>query len=193
MKEYHVENSLERVVQIKKIILISGKARNGKTTTAKLLKTKLEAKGNKILIAAYGDLVKFVCEKYFGTTEEKNEHNRTIWQRVGTDIVREQNPNYWVDFVIDMISMFEDKWDYVIIDDNRFPNELERWIGWDTITLRVNRLNFQSPLTLEQQSHISETALDNYEFDYVINSESGLDKLEKEVDKFMEWLEECNE
>lgn len=193
MKEYHVESSLERVVQIKKIILISGKARNGKTTTAKLLKTKLEAKGNKVLIAAYGDLVKFVCEKYFGTTKEKNEHNRTIWQRVGTDIVREQNPNYWVDFVIDMISMFEDKWDYVIIDDNRFPNELERWIGWDTITLRVNRLNFQSPLTLEQQSHISETALDNYEFDYVINSESGLDKLEKEVDKFMEWLEEYSE
>lgn len=86
--------------------------------------------------------------------------------------------------------MFPDEWDYVIVDDCRFANELERWIGFNTINLRVNRKNFISPLTLEQQSHISETELDDYEFDYVINSESGLDKLEKEVDVFLKWMNE---
>ncbi len=86
--------------------------------------------------------------------------------------------------------MFPDEWDYVIVDDCRFANELERWIGFNTINLRVNRLNFQSPLTLEQQNHISETELDSYEFDYVINSESGLDCLEKEVNKFLKWIRE---
>ena len=81
-----------------------------------------------------------------------------------------------------------------MIPDCRFVNELDSYDeDWDTITVRVNRLNFKSPLTLEQQNHISETALDTYNFDYVIESESGLDNLEKEVDKFLEWMEELDE
>ncbi len=89
--------------------------------------------------------------------------------------------------------MFPDEWDYVIVDDCRFANELERWIGFNTINLRVNRLNFQSPLTLEQQNHISETELDDYKFDYVINSESGLKNLEMEIEKFLKWMEGLGE
>ncbi len=176
-----------------KIILISGKARNGKSETAKMLKNKLELKGYKVLVTAYGNLLKFICEKFFGCDNQKNEFNRGLWQYVGTDVIRKQHPNYWVDFIVGIVSMFPDKWDYIIVDDCRFVNEIERWFGFDVITLRVNRLNFQSPLTPEQQQHISETALDNYEFDYVINSESGLDKLEKEVGKFIKWMEAINE
>jgi hypothetical protein len=177
-----------------RVILISGKARNGKSETAKLLKLKLESQGKSIVIPAYGNQVKHVCHDYFGCTYDKNEENRSKWQFVGTDKIRKENPNHWVDAVIDIITIFFDEWDYVIIDDCRFSNELERWIGFDTLNLRVNRLNFKSALTPEQQNHISETALDNYEhFDYVINSESGLDKLEKEVDKFITWMEMKNE
>jgi len=172
-----------------KIILISAKAQNGKSETAKILKNKLESKNNKVLITAYGNLVKFICEKFFDSNGQKNEHNRSLWQYVGTDVIRKQKPNYWVDFIIDIISMFPNEWDYVIIDDCRFINEIHRWNEeWDTTTVRVNRLNFESSLTTEQKNHPSETELDNYNFDYVINAESGLDKLEKEVDKFIYWI-----
>lgn len=172
-----------------KIILLSGKARNGKSETAKILKHKLESKGNKVLITAYGNLVKFVCNTFFGSDGQKNEYNRSLWQRVGTDVIRKQKPNYWVDFVIGIVSMFPNEWDYVIVDDCRFPNELTRYgEEWDTTTVRVNRLNFESDLTEEQKNHISETALDSYNFDYYIESESGLDNLEKEVDKFLLWM-----
>ena len=44
-----------------KIVCISGKAQHGKDTTAKLLEEILEAQGNRVLIAHYGDLVKYVC------------------------------------------------------------------------------------------------------------------------------------
>ncbi len=173
-----------------KVILISGKARHGKTESAKFIKSKLEHQGNKVLTTAYGNLVKFICQDYFGCDNQKNERNRTIWQRIGTDVIRKQYPNYWVDFVVGIITMFPDEWDYIIVDDCRFANELERWFGFNTINLRVNRLNFQSNLTQEQLNHISETALDDYKyFDYVINSESGLDNLEIEIDKFMKWVE----
>lgn len=175
------------------VILISGKARNGKSVTAQILKQKLELKNKKVLVTAYGNLVKHVCEAFFNWDGQKDRHGRSLLQRIGTDVIRKQKPNYWVDFVIDIVSMFPDEWDYVIVDDCRFYNEIERWFGFDVVTLRVNRLNFQSPLTLEQQNHISETALDDYDFDYIINSESGLDSLEKEIDKFMKWMEECIE
>ena len=39
-----------------KIVCISGKAQHGKDTTAKLLEEILEAQGNRVLIAHYGDL-----------------------------------------------------------------------------------------------------------------------------------------
>lgn len=172
-----------------RIILISGKARAGKDTCANFIKQKLEQKGNKVLITHFADLLKFICQNYFGWNGKKDDEGRQILQFIGTNVVRNKHPNYWVDFLIKFLTIFKGHWDYVIVADCRFKNELERWGGWDTINLRVNRLNFTSPLTPEQKSHISETALDDYEFDYVINSESGLDKLEKAVDKFIEWME----
>jgi len=177
------------------IILLSAKAQNGKSETAKIIKNKLEVKNNKVLITAYGNLVKFVCDKFFNSDGQKNEYNRSLWQRVGTDIIRKQNPNYWVDFIIDIVSMFPNEWDYIIIDDCRFENELRRWDrdGWNTTTVRINRLNFENNLTYDQKNHPSETELDNYHFDYVINAESGLNKLEVEVDKFLEWMEDVDE
>ena len=42
-----------------KIVCISGKAQHGKDTTAKLLEETLEAQGNRVLIAHYGDLDRF--------------------------------------------------------------------------------------------------------------------------------------
>ncbi len=146
------------------------------------------------MITAYGDLVKFVCEKYFGWNGKKDDYGRSLLQWVGTDKVRSVNPNFWVDFIINILSVFKDKWDYVLIPDCRFPNEIKRWSGddWSITTVRINRIGFDSPLTHKQQNHLSETALDTYYFDYELSSESGLDKLEKEVDKFILWMEENN-
>lgn len=177
-----------------KIILISGKAQHGKDTTANILKEKLEQKNNKVLITHFGDLVKFISERYFNWDGQKNERGRAILQRVGTDIIRKKKPDYWVDFIIDLLLILEEerKWEYVLIPDTRFPNEVEKFKvnkNWDIYSLRINRLNFESSLTPEQKNHPSETMLDNYTFDYVIHAENGIDKLEKEIDKFINWLE----
>jgi hypothetical protein len=87
--------------------------------------------------------------------------------------------------------MFTKEWDYVLIPDTRFHNEASLFNN--AITVRVNRLNFKSPLTEEQQNHSSETDLDDFDFDYYIDSESGLDNLQKEVDKLLLWLDKTNE
>ena len=49
-----------------KIILISGKAEAGKTTTARYLKEKLEAENYKVVIASYGQYVKDTAKMLWG-------------------------------------------------------------------------------------------------------------------------------
>jgi hypothetical protein len=81
--------------------------------------------------------------------------------------------------------MFPTNWNYILIPDCRFPNEITAMKNkFDTFALRVNRIDFESDLTDEQKQHISETALDNYDFDYVINTVSDLDRLRDSL-KFM--------
>lgn len=166
-----------------KVVCISGKAQHGKDTTAGMMKTALESMGHTVLIAHYGDLVKYVCRTFFGWNGEKDAYGRSLLQKVGTDIVREQRPNYWVDFVKDMLSMFPNEWDFVLIPDSRFPNEIDglEQAGFNVIHLRVRRENFESPLTTEQQNHPSETALDHVVPDFLIVNDGTLEDLYNKV------------
>lgn len=168
-----------------KVICISAKAQHGKDTTANLLKIFMEHDGYKVRIIHYADLLKFICKTYFDWNGEKDEEGRSLLQRVGTDTIRTKEPEYWVDFVAGMLKLFSDEWDFVIIPDCRFPNEVNVMkANFDTLHLRIFRKNFKSPLSIEQQNHISETALDNLEPDYSIHNHSDLSALTAQVAEF---------
>lgn len=170
-----------------KIVLISGKAQHGKDTVAELMKDEFYSQGKSVLVTHYADLVKYICKSFFGWDGEKNEVGRTLLQRIGTDVVRTTNPDYWVSFIIDMLKMFVGEWDVVLIPDTRFPNEVSKMkeaFPDNTVHLRVVRDNFKSSLTEEQLSHPSETALDNEEYDYIIHNNEDLISLENKVREF---------
>ena len=170
-----------------KVILISGKAQNGKDTVATMLQTQLLADKHSVLLTHYADLLKWICTNYFGWDGKKDEKGRQMLQYVGTDVIRKQNPSLWVDFVAMLLKYFEENWEYVIIPDCRFPNEITRMIeaGFDTVHLRVRRPNFKSPLTPEQQKHPSETALDDFGADVYIDNDAGLLELQH---KIKQWI-----
>ena len=86
--------------------------------------------------------------------------------------------------------MFKNKFDYVLIPECRFPNEIQKMIddGWNVMSVRVTRLDYKNQLTEDQQKHISETALDGYQFDYYIDSKSGIDNLRIEVKKMYRYM-----
>jgi hypothetical protein len=172
-----------------KLILICGKAQHGKDTAAEFIKKNLEEKGNKVLLTHFADLLKYICKQFFGWNGEKDEAGRTLLQWVGTEKVREIFPTFWADFINDILTIFKDEWDYVIIPDCRFPNEIDSFAEFHPTTVRVERLQFESTLTEEQKQHISEIALDNYKFDYYIKSLSGIDNLKREITY---WMENCN-
>jgi hypothetical protein len=161
-----------------KVILISGKAGHGKDTLAGYMKKFMEMRGKKVLIIHYGDLLKYICKSLFGWDGKKDEKGRTLLQYVGTERVRALYPDYWVHFVKIMLDIFHDEWDYVLIPDVRFPNEIKGMASFDPYIIRVVRPGFNM-LTEKQQKHASETALDGFDAPFLtVMNDGSLEHLE---------------
>lgn len=160
------------------IITVSAKAQHGKDSFAEAFKKVAEENKNRVLIIHYADVLKYVCKQYFGWNGEKDEAGRTILQHVGTELVRNNHPNAWVNIVKEIVLGLQTEYDFVVIPDTRFPNELD----WEdtpffTYSVRLNRknedgTNFDNGLTTEQKNHLSEISLDNYAFNYVIENKN---------------------
>lgn len=170
-----------------KFLCISAKAQHGKDTSGEIIRNELFKRGFKSRIIHYADLLKFICKTYFDWDGNKDEKGRTLLQYVGTDVVRKQEPDYWVNFVMSLVDLFPDKWDFVIIPDCRFPNEIFTLKGspYPTYHISVYRPDFDNGLTEEQKNHPSETALDGYVADYrLINT--TLDSLTIQINQMLD-------
>ena len=64
---------------------------------------------------------------------------------------------------------------FTVIDDIRFPNE----VAICDLVVRVNRNIDPLSVDVRDPNHPSEVALDNYDFEHVINNNKNLDELEK--------------
>lgn len=102
-----------------------------------------------------------------------------LLQRVGTELVRKNHPNAWVNIVKEIVMGLQTEYDFVVIPDTRFPNEIEGWedTPFFIFSVRLNRKNedgtdFDNGLTPEQKNHPSETSLDDYGFNYVIENKN---------------------
>lgn len=171
-----------------RVYAISGHAQNGKDTVAGMMAQKFRERGEKVLVAHYADLLKYICRTYFGWDGQKDEQGRQLLQYVGTDIVRKKAPNFWVDFIVSILTLFDGTWDEVLIPDSRFPNEVNelKAHGFDVQHLRVVRTDFVSPLTAAQLQHPSETALDHVAPDFTIVNSGTLEDLEAQIETYME-------
>lgn len=163
-----------------KIILISGKMRHGKDTFANELKHYLVMQGNRVNIIHYGDYLKYCLSQYYGWNGEKDSYGRSLLQHFGTEEVRANDPDFWVDTVARLLKATSNDWDYVLIPDVRMPNEIERIYDYfnyeDIITVRIERwidpsTPYNDPTSTKQQrEHYSEVALDSYAFQYIIEN-----------------------
>lgn len=169
-----------------KIICISGKAGSGKDYVASALKEKLEYRGNKVLIAHYADLLKYILKTFFQWDGQKNVYGRNLLQHVGTDVIRQQDENYWVNFLKGIFTLFNQEWEYILLPDARFPNEIDVMKdAFHCVSIRINR-EYESSLTEEQSQHESETALDDYNFDYEFDNNS--ENIEQELRNCIEFI-----
>ena len=169
------------------ILLLSGKAGSGKNTFGDMLKKELGNKDKKVLMLAYADYLKFICYTYFGWDGKKDKKGRTLLQIKGDEITI-VDKNFFVDIVIDLIKVLYSKYDFFIVTDARFKNEiLEIKRQFKNVkSIRIVRPNFKTTLTKEQQRHKSEVELDYFNFNHYIenNSLEGLKQTANEFVKF---------
>jgi hypothetical protein len=107
----------------------------------------------------------------------ESEEARWLLQRMGTEVGREMfGENFWVDQAMKK-ALEHDK---VVITDVRYPNELKAILGhsgavWRVIKDSVGAVN----------KHASETALDDYNFEYIIFNNDTIESLYESVDSFI--------
>ena len=164
------------MILLKKIILISAKAGHGKDTFASMLRHHLETQNQSVYIVHLAKHIKQILIDYYGWDGlVKNSYWRTQLQYLGTERIRHQlnRPLFHVNRIMEEIVITSDDFDYYIVPDCRFKNEVnyaKAYFPQQVIDVRITRPNYTSALTPEQQQHPSETDLDDFNFSYNIEN-----------------------
>jgi GTPase SAR1 family protein len=181
------------------IIMLSGKARVGKTWLAKVIAEYSFNNGQIPVLLSFASAIKEAALELKGLTKENNpEEYRLFCQRFGRQ-KREENPDYWVDIMLDklkdikaqeMDDIDEGKkhWERVaIIDDARYMNEvaLGRTVNAVHIFLSCGKriledhyAEWRKDLS-EEMANLVEENDKNYEevFEYIVVNDGTKDEL----------------
>lgn len=173
-----------------RVILIGGKARAGKDTTADFIIEGLNDK--KVCRIQVGQYIKYYAMKYFGWDGQEETKPRDLLNKLATEIIREKiDPEFHVKRLVEDIKVLSYFYDTFIVSDIRFPIEIEkvRDAFNDVVAIKVFRDS--NELSEEQKSHVSELALDNYEkFDFEIDNNGTLENLKEKVNNVLKEIGE---
>ena len=168
------------------IILIAGKARSGKSTLAENIKELLEKEGKEVILSPYTKYLKQYIEEITGETITESNKPRDLLQKISSELIKKElgYNNLFIERQIEDINIYSYFKDCIIIPDVRFKKEVDtiKEKFQNVISIKIERKNFQTDLTIEQQKDITETSLDNdKDFDYIIENDTNTDL--KEVAK----------
>lgn len=178
---------------MKKIILISAKARVGKDTSAEYIKKVLEEKGNKVVIDRFAKYIKSYMKDYYGWDGvTKDDYYRSKLQILGTEKIKEElnYKSFHAKRLSEDFQIIQDDFDYFLVPDTRFPDEIytmKAMFGDDNVkTLRIERQKyFTGGMNSVNLLHKSEIALDDFVFENVIYNIGSLEELYSKLDKYI--------
>ena len=174
-----------------KIYVICGKARHGKDTTA--LAIKKAYKDKKVINLSYGSYIKEFAKNISDWDGRDETKPRVLLQQLGTEVIRNKiDKNFFIKRLCNDIRVYSYYFDVITISDARFPDEIitPKKLFDNVITIKVVRSNFDTNLTLEEQKHSTETALDEFDdYDYVIENNDTIEELDKKVLKIVKEVE----
>ena len=159
------------------IILIAGKARSGKNTVSKILESEFIKEKKEVIISPY---TKYLKEYIHNITdwniEDENNKPRDLLQKLSSELIKGKLglENIFINRQIEDINIYSYFKDVIIINDVRFPKEIDtiKNVFTNVVSIQVKRSNYISGLTKEQLQDVTETSLDNYNnFDYIIEND----------------------
>jgi len=174
------------------IILVSGKAGVGKTTFANFVMKHLPPDVKKYSAkGAFATIVKQVA-KMMGWNGQKDDNGRKLLQNVG-NVGREYNSDTWVGTLINFLMEVNIiPLDLIIIDDWRFPNELnwflDKSLEYKVYTVRISAPSRESLKGTPYYNDVSETSLPDEpsNYNYYIDNEGSLEALEQAAKDVLE-------
>lgn len=139
-----------------RVIGFGGNAGVGKSTAARIAMEALSDIG--VGYMPFALRLKEIAASAFGWDGQKDERGRRLLQVLGTEAGRAYNEDMWINAVANRINGEIEPYPLWIIDDCRFPNEVN-WVNRHGVALRIHRLG--TGLEGEAAAHASETLLDN--------------------------------
>lgn len=174
-----------------KIFLVAGKAGSGKGEVAKIIKEYYLSLKKKPIITEYSKYLKLYANEILGWNGEEPKPRKFL-QDLGVTIRENMDmPHLLINRMIEDIKVYSLYYDVVIISDVRYPEEItEMKKTFNNVYAMyvVNQFG-KSELTLEEQTHVTETALENYgSFDITITNDN-INVLDNRVIEFIERVE----
>lgn len=170
-----------------KIFLLAGKNESGKNEVAKLIKEHYVYNYKKSAITSFSKYIKnFVIEltEWDGNKLTANVSNI---QDIGA-VIRSINEDFLVDNMIKDMSIYEKYVDNVIIDDVKFPREIDKIRNdYDEVyVISVENQFKASEMSIDEQIDATELALESFtDFDYTIVN-TTLEQLREDVFAMLE-------
>lgn len=167
------------------LIIISGKAGSGKSLVSDILKNKLK---EKTICLAYASYLKMYAKEIIGWDGNEATKPRTFLQQIG-DEVKEINPNFLINRIIEDIEVYKKYFNNIIISDARFVDEIETIKNKYDNVISIHVYGKENNLTEEEKKHNTENGLNNYNlYDYEINNDGDLSSLELKINNILEDL-----
>lgn len=173
-----------------KIFLLAGKAGSGKGEVAKIIKEYYIYKLESCVITEYSKYLKNFAQELSDWDGDENTKPRKCLQELG-DKIREVDNKFFIKNMINDLRIYETLADNIVISGVRFPDEIDDIkLNYDNVySLYIENQFAKSTLSIEEQAHITETALEGYDdFDYILANDEK-DTLKEKVFKFLEELD----
>jgi len=185
---------------MKQIYLINGLKRSGKDTFGKLLKEEFIKTGKTVKLLSFAAPMKEILSKVFEISIEeleefKNENVeiyrqhpedtksyqitnfRKVLQNFGSEAMKPIfGDNVWVELLNKKVKTSEE--DVIIITDFRFPSEYDQ-LDVKPYTIKIVRKS----IGRSADPHISEKALDNFNFNEIIYNDKTIEDMRKYAKK----------
>ncbi len=174
-----------------KVILISGKAGVGKTTTAHMIMDVLRTKP--CMYSPFATSLKSISKEVFGWNGEKDDKGRSLLINLAR-VIRDYDIDFWARLVYDLAekTLADVNFDYLIVDDWRYLNEMDvaisRYGLENVLTIRVERPDGEILKGTRQYNDPSETSLPSADsiggvmYKWVIYNNGTLDDLRQKIE-----------
>ena len=164
-----------------KIIFLGGKANSGKDSSAEFIDEYYRSRGLDVVNIQISYYIKMYAKEIAKWDGDNETKPRQLLQDLGTELIRKQIDEYFfIKRIIQDIDIYSRYFDIITISDGRLPEEFAavKLAYPETVTVHVTRPGYSSKLSKDQKAHVTESLVDEIEYDLDLVNDSTLEEFQ---------------